>query len=353
MKKKLKILLLPMPNKISVIMSVYNGSRYLQEAVNSILVQTFNDFEFLIIDDGSTDDTWEILSKYAAKDSRIKLSKNITNIGLTQSLNKLLKLVQGDYIARMDADDVSLPIRFEKQVKTLEENLDIVLVSSELEYINSEGQAIGRSQRSDIPKVVAWNLLFYNHVGGHSQVMFRKEIIKKLGGYSADFRYAQDYELWLRLIKLGDCMILPEVLLQYRKDEKERISAKNIVEQTKLVQLASKNNLSRLTNTDISEHESVVLYNFWYRNELTGNYKLVNLNDMMKKIYKAFMEEIEQLDTKDIIANRIIFLVRKKMLFLSKKMLVRLKLLSALVTLYYVYFWRNKNKSLSFLDKNE
>ena len=103
-----------MPPKVSVVMSVHNGSHYLHEAVESILNQTFTDFEFITIDDFSTDSSWEILTKYADQDQRIKLFKNEENLGLTKSLNKGLKLAQGDYIARQDADDVSLPERFEK-----------------------------------------------------------------------------------------------------------------------------------------------------------------------------------------------------------------------------------------------
>ena len=102
--------------KVSVVMSAYNGERYLREAVESILNQTFNDFEFIIIDDGSTNSTGQILSSYAAQDPRIVLIRNRENIGLTKSLNKGLALARGEYIARMDADDVSLPNRFSEQV---------------------------------------------------------------------------------------------------------------------------------------------------------------------------------------------------------------------------------------------
>ncbi|PSO83704.1 MAG: hypothetical protein BRC41_11810, partial [Cyanobacteria bacterium QH_9_48_43] len=102
-------------SKISVVMPVYNGANYIREAVESILNQTFTDFEFIVIDDCSTDRSWEILTKYANQDQRVKLFKNEENLGVTKSLNKGLKLAQGDYIARQDADDVSLPERFEKQ----------------------------------------------------------------------------------------------------------------------------------------------------------------------------------------------------------------------------------------------
>jgi len=114
--------------KISVIMSVYNGEKYLREAIESILNQTFRDFEFIIINDGSTDKTSEILSSY--NDPRIVIINNKRNIGLTKSLNKGLKMVKGEYIARQDADDVSLPERLERMVNFLDMNRDVGLLGS-------------------------------------------------------------------------------------------------------------------------------------------------------------------------------------------------------------------------------
>ncbi len=114
--------------RVTVLMSVYNGEKYLREAIDSILNQTFKDFEFLIIDDGSTDSSADIIRSYT--DFRIRLIQNEKNIGLTRSLNKGLKLAKGEYIARMDVDDISLPIRFEKQVSFLDKYEDVKLVGS-------------------------------------------------------------------------------------------------------------------------------------------------------------------------------------------------------------------------------
>ncbi|HEY9660554.1 MAG TPA: glycosyltransferase, partial [Allocoleopsis sp.] len=131
------------PPQISVLMAVYNGSRYVAEAIESILNQTFTDFEFLIIEDGSTDNTVQILQDYANRDPRIKLIQNEQNIGLTKSLNKGLKLAQGKYIARQDADDVSLPHRFEQQIAVFAQNPAAVLVSCSLELIDATGKTVG------------------------------------------------------------------------------------------------------------------------------------------------------------------------------------------------------------------
>ena len=124
--------------KVSVVMSVYNGERHLREAVDSILNQTFGDLEFIIVDDGSRDRTWEILQSY--DDSRIVLLRNEQNIGLTKSLNRGLAATRGEYVARMDADDVSLPQRLERQVGFLDQHPEIGLVGCAFLQINEGGQ---------------------------------------------------------------------------------------------------------------------------------------------------------------------------------------------------------------------
>ena len=171
-------------------MSVYNGERYLREGIESILAQTFADFEFLIVDDGSTDGTWQVLTEYAARDSRIRLIRNSQNLGLTRSLNKGLSAAQGEYIARQDADDVSLPHRLEKQVVVLEHDPRVVLVSGNIDLMDSEGHIWRRPRRNASPGMVAWLLLFYNYLGGHSQVMFRRQMVVDLGGYAEDCPYS-------------------------------------------------------------------------------------------------------------------------------------------------------------------
>ncbi len=128
--------------KVSVIMSVYNGDKYLREAIESILNQTFTDFEFIIVNDGSTDNSLEIIESY--DDERIKTINNKKNIGLTKSLNKALKFAKGKYIARQDADDVSLPNRFEKQVEYLDSHPEVALVGTSVYLIDENGKIIGK-----------------------------------------------------------------------------------------------------------------------------------------------------------------------------------------------------------------
>jgi glycosyltransferase involved in cell wall biosynthesis len=201
---------------ISVLMSVYNGEKYLKEAVESILGQTFTDFELIIVNDASTDNTDAILHEVAKADSRIILIKNEANLGLTKSLNIGLKQARGEYVARMDTDDISLPERFELQKKFLDENPSIVAVGGENEIIDTDGKKTGYKKVYTGPALLHFLFIIGNQIN-HSSIMFRKKPILDEGGYDEHFRYVQDFELWSRLSKkkfLFSNLTTP--LLQYR-----------------------------------------------------------------------------------------------------------------------------------------
>lgn len=199
--------------KISVLMPVYNGERYLCEAVESILGQTFMDYEFIIIEDGSTDSTWEILTEY--RDPRIRLVKNNHNMGVTRSLNNGLRLAKGEYIARMDADDVSLPERFEKQVEYMEAHPEIGVLGTWIEYIDENGVPLGEWRMPTSPVLIGWSL-FFGTCLIHPSVMMRRNVIEQVGFYRLEPLYAEDYDLWVRLSTVTRIANIPEILLRRR-----------------------------------------------------------------------------------------------------------------------------------------
>lgn len=199
--------------KVTVLMSVYNGEKYLQEAIDSILVQTFIDFEFLIINDGSTDKTEEILKSY--NDPRIKIINNEKNIGLTKSLNKGLRLAKGEYIARQDADDISCDNRLERQIKLLDEKLDIAIVGTNYFRINEKGDIIQEIKRQEKDKNIKKYLLNGNQLG-HGTIMFRKSCIEKVGFYREEFKFAQDYDFVLHFSEKYKLANIPETLYKWR-----------------------------------------------------------------------------------------------------------------------------------------
>lgn len=212
--------------KISVVMSVYNGEKYLKESIESILNQTERDFEFIIINDGSTDNSLEILREYGGRDNRIKIVSR-ENMGLIFSLNEGVKLAQSNYVARMDADDISLPERFEKQLRFMEIN-DLAVCGTWAEAVDELGNKIKEMNYTpNLKKIRSFTLIHNPFI--HSSVMFRKDVFNKVGGYKKLFKNIEDYELWTRIIFKFKSGNIFENLLKYRLHP-EQITRKNNLE---------------------------------------------------------------------------------------------------------------------------
>jgi glycosyltransferase involved in cell wall biosynthesis len=195
---------------VTVLMPVYNTEKYLKEAIDSILNQTLGDFEFIIIDDASTDASVSIVQSYI--DSRIKLVIKPQNTGYTTSLNMGLEMAKGKYIARMDSDDISVLDRFEKQVVFMEEHDDVAVCGSWFKCIGTN-EVIQHPATNDAIKVA---FLSYCAIG-HPTVMLRNSFLKEHHLiYNTDMEPAEDYDLWCRIVRIGKLANIPEVLLQYR-----------------------------------------------------------------------------------------------------------------------------------------
>ena len=195
--------------RVSVVMSVYNGERFLRQAVDSILAQTFTDFEFVVVDDGSTDGTAEILKGYT--DPRLRMIRQ-ENIGLIGSLNRAVDIASGEYIARMDADDISLPRRLEQQLEWLESKPGIAVLGTQAAEIDEAGDTLRRHYYPVGSDAIAKALLRGATALCHGTVMFRRACFEKVGGYRRPFEHAEDYDLWLRMIESYDIENLPRVL---------------------------------------------------------------------------------------------------------------------------------------------
>lgn len=194
-------------------MSVYNGGRHLSTAIESILGQTFRDFELLIINDASTDNSRKIIQSY--DDSRIRLLDNQERMGLTRSLNRGLREAQGSLVARMDADDVSLPGRLATQVKTMERaQADVCFCRVVFEDKTSGKEWVWHETEWEL---VRWRALFRNSYGIHPASMFKRDVILAIGGYDERFPRAQDYDLWDRCVVHNlKFVYTQEPLLRYR-----------------------------------------------------------------------------------------------------------------------------------------
>ncbi len=197
--------------RVSVILPAYNSEKYIDESINSILNQTFTDFELIILNDGSTDKTPEIIQKYADSDKRIIFVNNRENRGLIAVLNQGLDMARGEYIARMDSDDISLPERFDKQVKYLDQNPDVGVLGTKI-----QGFGVIDAAGIQIPVVTAIDMLKDNYIA-HPSVMVRKSIIDKYNlRYNPDYIHCEDMELWSRMIFLTKIHNIMEILLMYR-----------------------------------------------------------------------------------------------------------------------------------------
>jgi glycosyltransferase involved in cell wall biosynthesis len=201
---------------VSVLMPVYNAARYLAEAVESVLGQTFTDFEFLIVDDGSTDRSRVILEQYAVRDSRIRLVSR-PNTGYAVALNELLRLARGALVARMDADDVALPERLQRQLDYLRAHPDVVCVGSAVHLIDEGGRFLRDAHPGMESDEIQERALTGDCVLNHPSVMMRRAPVEAVGGYHPEFEPAEDLDLWLRLGEVGRLTNLPDVLMKYRQ----------------------------------------------------------------------------------------------------------------------------------------
>ena len=227
--------------KVSVVMSVYNDCKYLRESIESILAQTFSNFEFIIVDDGSTDDTLSLIRKF--NDDRICLLKQ-DHKGLPAALNYGISKANGDLVVRMDADDISFPDRIEKQVAFMDSNPIVDMVGGSAEIINNIGETIGR-RSSIIGEENIVKLAPYANPTIHPTLCFKRNVINKIGGYREAFLYAQDYDLVLRMIDLKYRIDnMPDTLIKYRTNKKH--SSNKLFKHLKCVRFAQKLHKQRI-----------------------------------------------------------------------------------------------------------
>lgn len=243
--------------KVTVLMPVYRGDKYLPEAVDSILNQTFRDFEFLIICDDPTAETCLLLSRYQQSDNRMQVYYQGKE-GLVNSLNKGLSLAKGKYVSRMDADDISLPNRLEKQVDFMDENPDIGISGT---WIKTIGDVMGDIWKHPCDHDTIKSKMLFESVIVHPSVILRKNVFCRNGlYYSQNETYAEDYGLWVRSIKKLKFANIPEILLHYRvhkstsnKDKQKKVA--NNVRYSQIKELGI-----NPTKDEFEIHESLSYY---------------------------------------------------------------------------------------------
>ncbi|WP_417238825.1 glycosyltransferase family 2 protein [Bizionia sp.] len=294
--------------KVTVLMPVYNCEAYVGEAIDSILGQSFTDFECLIIDDASTDKTVSIVKGYS--DSRIKFIRKPENTGYTNSLNYGLTIAQGEYIARMDGDDISLPERFAKQVTFMDAYPEVVACGTTYSIIGSGIIKKVPINHGDIKVQLLQKTCF-----GHPTVMLRKAVFEKFKvAYNSDREPAEDYDLWVRLLKYGKLANLPEVLLSYRVHDGQ-VSVKNIKKKFDNYYIIKKNILNYL-DAPLTEVEmnlldriicrQIISYEeFEVFKTIKKKFLIANRSGVFKSSgFDDYLQDMERLLLKDYFYNR-------------------------------------------------
>lgn len=241
-------------------MSVHNGLPHLKGAVESILGQSFSAIEFIVIDDGSTDGSRELLRSYS--DPRLRLIEQ-ENTGLTKALIRGVSEARCEIIARQDADDVSAPDRLARQLAMLEAAPEAVAIGCSIARRSPQGRTVV-AQPLGSSGLYPWFNTLFNVFGGHGQMMFRRSAYDLAGGYDPAFRYAQDHDLWDRMMQIGPFLHLAEPLYEQLVDHVDSVSRKFYVEQTRLSLAVSRRAFRRLTGDALDENDALMLREFWH-----------------------------------------------------------------------------------------
>ncbi len=265
---------------LSALLTVYNGERYLSEAIQSLLNQSFTNFEIIIINDGSTDHTRTIIQKFAMNDSRIRFV-DLARVGRVEALNRGCREAQGKFIAIMDADDISLPQRFECQMDFLAKHPNVALLGTGVQKVGNDGRGFATvrfpSQSEEIKNSLASQGCF-----AHSTVIMAKNAIFEVGGYRKAFPPAEDYDLWLRLAERYEVANLPQALVKYRVHP-DQISTTNLEQHTLSVLGAKAASRSRRENKiDPTENLNLITAEFLEQNG-------VSREEMNRSIVSAYL----------------------------------------------------------------
>lgn len=287
---------MPQFPKVTILMPVFNGEEYLRQAIVSILEQTFTDFEFLIINDGSMDSSVDIIQSY--DDERIRLIHNKKNLKLISTLNKGIRLSRGQYIARMDCDDISHPERIAKQVAFMEANPEVGVLGTGIFIIDRNGKRKYKFRYPTKHNFLHWSLCFYSPIV-HPAVMIRKNLLMKVGGYDHGMVHAEDYDLWRRLIKKTRFSNLQDYLLCLRKHEsnvtKEKLD-KHLENTTKINH--------KLISEILGENLSADIVMRIRSNKFKSYNEQIKASKLVARLYECFINDNELLPKEKVLIKR-------------------------------------------------
>lgn len=282
--------------KVSVVMPTHNDARYLPKALESVLAQNFQDFELIIVDDHSTDETSAILSRYVQQDERLRVLRNETNMGVAHSLNLGLNAAQGTYIARMDSDDISCPERFERQVEFLETHPEVGVVGTQLLFIDEDGHFSPQPAWEPVTSSarILWQLLCGPPLC-ESSTMMRTDCVRTVGGYEPAYLNA-DMQLWGKLAFVTKLRNLDEVLIRYRQPPQHH--REQLLSWESHAQSVTHNYVERLLNRSIDKW-LIQIYTVYMRSmrivPKATHFDVFRLCSLLREIFMA-MKQNQLLD---------------------------------------------------------
>lgn len=274
--------------QVSVITTVHNGARFLAAAIESILAQRFTNFEYLLLDDASTDESGAIIVRYAAADARIIPLHKPISINHSHALNAALPHARGEYVAILDADDLAHPERLARQVDYLTEHPDVGVVGAQVNQIDDEGRTRHAMTFPTTWALARWTILFGTPVL-HSAAMVRRAVLESIGGYSAHWKYANDYSLWATLLDRTRITNLPETLVSYRRHAQQTSSTIATPQQGEVWLLIYRMLAERL-GLRSALNDIGVLYHGVRSVLLADEASLLRAADLLTSIWKRYLE---------------------------------------------------------------
>jgi glycosyltransferase involved in cell wall biosynthesis len=275
--------------RVSVVMPVFRGEQYLREALESVLRQTFTDIECIIICDEPTPETNQLLSWYENEDTRVRVISNPRRIGLIASLNLGCRQSRGEYIARMDADDIAEPERFIRQVQFLDLHPEVGVVGTQTLLIDGTGEPVRGVKLPTEPAVIRWHALFENCLY-HPSVMIRKEVLEEVGYYNEEATTIEDFDLWSRIQKIADLANLPDPLLRYRINPGS-ITFNNLQDQKIATAEIQFSEIGRYLERDLTQREKDRLLDLFLVRPLKSSEDLDELLSLLDRILHGFLEK--------------------------------------------------------------
>ena len=271
--------------RVSVVMPVFNGERFLRKAIDSILVQTFSDFEFIIVDDGSTDGTGEIINSY--RDPRIMLVRNEHRMGRGKARNRVIGLAIADYVAIQDADDVSLSTRLERQLAYMEANPRVGVLGTWIRLVDENESMISEWHTHERHEMIAWSNLFSTALA-HPSIMYRRKIVVDAGGYLLD--EAEDFDLWSRLAAETRFANLPEIFVLYRQHKNAGVVVLSSLVTERTEQILQRVNSSLLGRT-VTLHEAGCLNKSLSGHALNSAADVLSTYSLIQQIMNAYLSK--------------------------------------------------------------